>query len=250
MRFFVRRLQFGLRNAKSADTAAVLKELIADAEERLDRFERGIDGDRAAGRRYPLHRSTNAPALFGRQMSIRRAVRVTEGPMSRLLINRISAIAPFIMSLAAFLLVLVAVAAGWDKGAKDEGSAAPIFHGLIALQIPFILTFLMTADWKRFLRVVGVVSADRSGCVGLRSRPLLQAVIAASCHCRSLDGDALLLRQPCNFRIVGGISGFDGAVQFGPRLPVVCGQLRILKGAPRNIVALRTWIALYGVPSG
>ena len=90
----------------------------------------------------------------------------------------------------------------------------------------------------------------RSGCDGLRSRPLLQAVIAASCHCRSLDGGALLLRQPCNLGIVGRISGFDGAVQFGPRLRVVCGQLRILKRAPRNIIALRTWIALYSVPSG
>jgi len=83
---------------------------------------------------------------------------VTEGPLSRLLINRISAIAPFVMSLAALLLVLVAVATGWDEGEKDEGSAAHIFHVLIALQIPFILAFLMTANWKRFLRVVGVVS--------------------------------------------------------------------------------------------
>jgi hypothetical protein len=38
----------GLRNAKSADTVAVLKELIAEAEERLDRLERGKDNDRAA----------------------------------------------------------------------------------------------------------------------------------------------------------------------------------------------------------
>jgi len=40
LRFFLRRLRLGLRKAKSADTAAVLKELIADAEERLDRLER------------------------------------------------------------------------------------------------------------------------------------------------------------------------------------------------------------------
>ena len=78
--------------------------------------------------------------------------------MSRLLINRVSAIAPFIMSLAAFLLVLIAVATGWDTGAKEEGAAAHIFHLLIALQIPFILAFLVTADWKRFLRVVGILS--------------------------------------------------------------------------------------------
>ena len=43
LRFFLRRLRLGLRNAKSPDTVAVLKELIADAEERLDRLERGTD---------------------------------------------------------------------------------------------------------------------------------------------------------------------------------------------------------------
>ena len=43
LRFFLRRLRLGLRNAKSPDTAAVLKELITDAEERLDRLERGTD---------------------------------------------------------------------------------------------------------------------------------------------------------------------------------------------------------------
>ena len=56
--------------------------------------------------------------------------------MSRPTINRISAITPFVLSLSAFLLVLVAVATGWDKDAKDEGSAAHIFHLLIAVQIP------------------------------------------------------------------------------------------------------------------
>ena len=48
LRFFLRRLRLGLRKAKSADTVAVLKELIADAEERLDRLERGTDSARAA----------------------------------------------------------------------------------------------------------------------------------------------------------------------------------------------------------
>jgi hypothetical protein len=77
--------------------------------------------------------------------------------MPRQKLNRISAIAPFVMSLAAFILVLVAVAIGWDQGAKDEGSAAHIFHLLVALQIPFVLAFLFTAEWKRFTRVVGML---------------------------------------------------------------------------------------------
>ena len=78
--------------------------------------------------------------------------------MPRQKINRISAIAPFVMSLSTLILVLVVVDAGWDKGAKDEGSAAHIFQLLIGLQIPFILAFLVTADWKRLMRVAGVVS--------------------------------------------------------------------------------------------
>jgi len=40
LRFFLRRLRLGLRTANSAETAAVLKELIADTEKRLDRLER------------------------------------------------------------------------------------------------------------------------------------------------------------------------------------------------------------------
>jgi hypothetical protein len=68
--------------------------------------------------------------------------------MPRQKINGISAIAPFVMSLSAFILVLVAVATGWDKGINDEVSAAHIFHLLIALH----------ADWKPFMRVAGLVS--------------------------------------------------------------------------------------------
>jgi hypothetical protein len=78
--------------------------------------------------------------------------------MPRQKINGISAIAPFVMSLSAVILVLVTVATGWDKGIKDEGSAAHIFHLLIALQMPFILAFLVTADWQRFMRVAGLLS--------------------------------------------------------------------------------------------
>ena len=49
LRFFLRRVRLALRNAKSADTTAVLKELIADAEDRLDRLERDKGSGHAAG---------------------------------------------------------------------------------------------------------------------------------------------------------------------------------------------------------
>ena len=48
LRFFLRRLLFASRNAKSPDVQAVLQELIDVAEERLDRLERGTDNSKTA----------------------------------------------------------------------------------------------------------------------------------------------------------------------------------------------------------
>jgi hypothetical protein len=47
LRFFLRRLRLGLRKATSPVTAAVLKELIMLAQERLDLVERAAGGERA-----------------------------------------------------------------------------------------------------------------------------------------------------------------------------------------------------------
>jgi hypothetical protein len=73
-------------------------------------------------------------------------------------INRVCGIAPMVMSLVAFLLVLVAVSAGWEKGQTDEGSAAHIFQILIAGQVPLILIFLLSADWNKYARVLRTVA--------------------------------------------------------------------------------------------
>jgi hypothetical protein len=78
--------------------------------------------------------------------------------MPRQKINQVSALAPLVLSFSAFILVLAAVATGWDVGSKDEGSAAHIFQLLIAGQMPIILAFLVTADWKRVMRVAGILS--------------------------------------------------------------------------------------------
>jgi len=43
LRFLHRRLRLALRNAKSPATVTILKELIALAEERLDKIERAAD---------------------------------------------------------------------------------------------------------------------------------------------------------------------------------------------------------------
>ena len=75
-------------------------------------------------------------------------------------INRVSAIAPLVMSALAFVLVLIAVGTGWDAGRTDEGSAAHIFHLLIALQLPFVVTYLLTANWKRLMPVAFTLSCQ------------------------------------------------------------------------------------------
>jgi hypothetical protein len=73
--------------------------------------------------------------------------------MSRQKINRVSAIAPVGTSLVALLIVLSAVSAGWERNLSDEGAAAHIFQLLIVAQIPFVLAFLVTANWKRMMQV-------------------------------------------------------------------------------------------------
>lgn len=66
---------------------------------------------------------------------------------------------PIVMSAAAFLLVLLARATGWDRGLKDEGAVAHLWQLLIGLQLPIIVAFVATADWRRpsgALMVLGV----------------------------------------------------------------------------------------------
>jgi hypothetical protein len=94
--------------------------------------------------------------------------------MPRQKIKRISSIAPFVMSLSAFILVLVAVATGWDKGMKDEGSAA---HASCRLTDTL---------HSRFFGYAGLEAvhagcrhsefARRRGCVGLWTCRLFQTV--------------------------------------------------------------------------
>ncbi len=68
-------------------------------------------------------------------------------------INRVIAYLPILMSLAAFAIVLVVVATGWERGYGDEGAAAHLFQLLMVAQLPMIALVLVTADWRRFGRV-------------------------------------------------------------------------------------------------
>lgn len=73
--------------------------------------------------------------------------------MTRERLNRLSGIAPVVLSVIAFLLVMTAMATGFERGEKDEGAAAHLFQLLIVAQAPFMLAFLATAEWGRVARV-------------------------------------------------------------------------------------------------
>jgi len=80
--------------------------------------------------------------------------------MDRPKINLISATVCIVLSFQAFLVEVIAIRTGWDRGLKDEGAAAHIFQLLIICQIPFIFAFLATADWRRLKSVVPPVALE------------------------------------------------------------------------------------------
>ncbi len=85
--------------------------------------------------------------------------------MNRQKINRISGVVPIVLSLLACGVVTIAVLTGWDKGYADEGSAAHIFQLLIVAEVPFILIFVVTAEWKRVVRVAGLIGIQAAALV-------------------------------------------------------------------------------------
>ena len=71
-------------------------------------------------------------------------------------INRILMIAPVVCSLIALGLVVGNVAAGVPPQA-DEGTAAHLFQLLMVAQIPLVIGFVATANWKRPTRPMVVL---------------------------------------------------------------------------------------------
>lgn len=69
--------------------------------------------------------------------------------LNRDVLHRVCAIAPVVMSLLAFFIVVVVVTTGWQRHDRDEGTAAHLFQLLILLQIPLFAIFLATANWRR-----------------------------------------------------------------------------------------------------
>ncbi len=68
--------------------------------------------------------------------------------MNRQNTNRICAIAPIALSLAACIWVLGNVAGGARPGG-DEGLGFHVFWLLILAQLPLVMAYLLTAQWNR-----------------------------------------------------------------------------------------------------
>ena len=65
---------------------------------------------------------------------------------------------PIALSAAAIGLLILALTTGWGRGPPgDEGAAAHLWQLLLGLQIPLILAFVATADWRRPLGPVGML---------------------------------------------------------------------------------------------
>ena len=70
---------------------------------------------------------------------------------------------PVVMSAAAVLLLIIALATGWERGLKDEGVVAHTWQLLVGLQVPLIIAFLATADWRRPAGVGKVLALQLAG---------------------------------------------------------------------------------------
>jgi hypothetical protein len=79
-----------------------------------------------------------------------------QGPVNRQHINRLSAVVPIAFSVLDCVWVLGNVAGGAHSGG-GEGIGFKVFWLLIAAQIPFILGYLATAEWRRWRGPAGVV---------------------------------------------------------------------------------------------
>ena len=85
-------------------------------------------------------------------------------------IHNFSRVAPVIMSLLAFALIIEGlVQFGLHHREVDEGWQAHLFQLLMVLQVPIVLLFAATANWKhpgRALRVLGLQAAAWGAALG------------------------------------------------------------------------------------
>ena len=85
-------------------------------------------------------------------------------------INNFSRVAPLIMSLLALVLVMEGLLQfGLDHREVDEGWQAHLFQLLMVLQVPVVILFAATMNWKqprRALLFLGLQAAACSAALG------------------------------------------------------------------------------------
>lgn len=77
--------------------------------------------------------------------------------MTRARLNRLSGVAPLLCSATAFAIVVGNVVAGVPPQ-PDENASAHLWQLLMAVQLPLIAVFAVTADWRAgsTLRLLGL----------------------------------------------------------------------------------------------
>jgi len=80
-------------------------------------------------------------------------------------INSWSGWVPIAMSALAMGLLVFAFATGGKGPPGDEGAAAHLWQLLLGLQVPLIVVFLATSDWRRLLRVFAILGLQVLGLV-------------------------------------------------------------------------------------
>ncbi len=71
--------------------------------------------------------------------------------------NRWTGWAPIVMSAMAIGLIIFAVTTGFERHAKDEGVTAHSWQLLVGLQVPLIMAFVVSADWRKPLGVFAML---------------------------------------------------------------------------------------------
>jgi hypothetical protein len=69
--------------------------------------------------------------------------------MTRARLNAVAALLPLVLSALAFALVITNYLAGVPPQ-QDEGTGAHIWQLMMLAQLPLILLFVITADWRRW----------------------------------------------------------------------------------------------------
>jgi hypothetical protein len=69
------------------------------------------------------------------------------------------------MSALALALVVLALTTGWERGLKDEGAVAHSWQLLVGLQVPLILAFLASSNWRAPLRIFTILGLQVLGLV-------------------------------------------------------------------------------------